>query len=146
MEPKKQFYSWEIYHQLVLTLRDKISLPDVIVSIGKGGTIPGVILAEKLGITNLNFGIKSYSNFTRQEVLVYQTVNFEAYRDSKILIVDDLTDSGKTFEYVTNAFLKNYCEHIKTASVFVKEQSSYIPDFFVEKVPSDVWIVQPWEV
>ena len=112
-EIKKQVYSWDQYAGLVKKLKQNIARsPDVIVSIGRGGSIPGVILSELFGVVNLNFGMKSYANFTRENVVVYQTINFEAYRDSKLLVVDDLTDSGNTLEFTTNILLKNYCENI----------------------------------
>jgi hypoxanthine phosphoribosyltransferase len=50
----KIYYYWEKYHSLVIELKRKIeSKPDIIVSIGKGGSMAGVILAEIYEVENL---------------------------------------------------------------------------------------------
>lgn len=145
-EPKKQHYDWNTYHQLVQKLQKLIVLkPEIIVSIGKGGSIPGVILAEHYNIKNLNLGLASYSNYEQSEILEYQSIDPSLYRDHKILVVDDLADSGKTFQYVLKKFKQHFCDHVQTASVFFKSNSNYKPDYFAEQVDHEKWIVQPWE-
>lgn len=145
--PKKAYYYWEKYHSLVLELRRKIeSKPDVIVSIGKGGSMAGVILAEIYGVDNLNFGVKSYHSFNQHKMIEYQPLpSYEALRCKHVLVVDDLADTGETLRYVCGKLLQNKVDQFKTATVFKKEGSEFIPDYFTEEVPSDVWIVQPWE-
>lgn len=145
--PKKQYYSWEHFHTLVNELKKKITTkPDIIVSIGKGGSIPGVILAEVLECNNLNLGLKSYKGQSRGSIHEYQPILcFDNLRDLNILIVDDIADSGETFEYAVKKFIKNGCEKVKTASVFYKPCSKFKPDSFAEEVEETTWIVQPWE-
>jgi len=143
----KQTYSWETFHNLVSRLKERISVtPNIIISIGKGGSIPGVILAEMFECNNLNLGLKSYKGQSRGQIFEYQSLNeYGGLRDANILIVDDIADSGETFRYATNKFLGHGCEHIKTASVFYKPCSAFKPDFYAEEVTSNTWIVQPWE-
>ena len=147
-EPKKKLYPWDSYHSLVDLLKFKIERkPDVIVSIGKGGSIPGVILAEYFDVNNLNLGLKSYNNFNQSKMLEYQPIPcYQSLWGSNILLVDDLADTGETFKYALNKFRQYGVEEVKTASVFKKTQSKFVPDYFVEEVLSDVWIVQPWEL
>lgn len=144
---KKLFYSWEHYHSLVLQLKYKISrTPNIIVSIGKGGSIPGVILAESFECNNLNLGLKSYKGQSKGDVHEYQSIDsYEALRDANILIVDDLADSGETFQYAINKFIGNGCERIETASIFYKNCSKFKPDHYVEEIDKNIWIVHPWE-
>ena len=146
-ESKKKYFSWDTYHNLVLDLHKKIDWkPDIIVSIGKGGSIPGVILAENFNTNNLNFGVKSYNKYQQDSIEEYQSVpSYEPLRFMKVLIVDDLADSGNTFTYVLNKFKQNFVDSVKTAAVFKKTQSKFIPDYYAEEISSDVWIVQPWE-
>jgi hypoxanthine phosphoribosyltransferase len=143
----KIYYYWEKYHSLVIELKRKIeSKPDIIVSIGKGGSMAGVILAEMYGVENLNFGIKSYHNFNQSKIIEYQPLpSYEALRCRQILLVDDLADTGETLSYARDRFIQNEVEQFKTATVFKKTGSKFIPDYFVEEVSSDAWIVQPWE-
>lgn len=144
---KKEHYSWDLYHSLVIQLKRKVSkTPNIIVSIGKGGSIPGIILAEIFKCNNLNLGLKSYKGQIRGEIHEYQGLNnYEALRDANILIVDDLVDSGETFQYAVDKFIGNGCERIETASIFYKNCSKFKPDHYVEEVDNNIWIVHPWE-
>jgi len=145
--PKKAFYSWDHFHQLVGEIKKKIEVtPNIIVSIGKGGSIPGVILAEMFECNNLNLGLKSYKGQNRGDIHEYQGIKcFDGLRDANILIVDDIADSGETFKYAVNRFIGNGCERIQTASVFYKPCSKFKPDYYAEEVDETTWIVQPWE-
>jgi len=145
--PKKAFYSWDHFHQLVGEIKKKIEVtPNIIVSIGKGGSIPGVILAEMFECNNLNLGLKSYKGQNRGDIHEYQGIKcFDGLRDANILIVDDIADSGETFKYAVNRFIGNGCERIQTASVFYKPCSKFKPNYYAEEVDETTWIVQPWE-
>lgn len=147
LPPKKQYYSWEHFHTLVREVKKKIKVtPNIIISIGKGGSIPGVILAEEFECTNLNLGLRSYKGKTRGEIHEYQSIKcFDGLRDANILIVDDIADSGETFEYARRKFTGNGCERVQTASVFYKPCSKFKPDYYAEEVEEDTWIIQPWE-
>lgn len=147
LKPKKQYYSWELFHTLVNEIKKRIkSKPNIIVSIGKGGSIPGVILAEMLECNNINLGLKSYKGQSRGSIHEYQPILcFDSLRDLNILIVDDIADSGETLKYAVNKFIKNGCEKVQTASVFYKPCSKFKPDVYAEEVDESVWIVQPWE-
>ena len=109
-QPKKEYFNWNTYARLVVSLKNKIKRkPDVIVSIGKGGSVPGVILAEFFGVNNLNFGLKSYNNFNQSKMIEYQPIpSYEALRGSNILLVDDLADTGETFKYALDKFKEKY--------------------------------------
>jgi GTP cyclohydrolase I len=60
----------------------------------------------------------------------------EAIYNEKILIVDDLIDSGRTL----SGFPRNFCK----AVLFVKNHNDNLIDFFVSHKSSD-WIEFPWE-
>lgn len=145
--PKKAFYSWDHFHQLVGEIKKKIEIaPNIIVSIGKGGSIPGVILAERFECNNLNLGLKSYKGQNRGDIHEYQGIKcFEGLRDANILIVDDIADSGETLQYAWRKFIGNGCENVQTASVFYKPCSKFKPNYYAEEVEETTWIVQPWE-
>ena len=144
---KKQYYSWEHFHTLVGEVKKQVTpIPNIIVSIGKGGSIPGVILAEIFECNNLNLGLKSYQGQSRGQIHEYQSPRcYEGLQDANILIVDDIADSGETLKYAVNKFIGNGCERVKTASIFYKPCSIFKPDFFAEEVSESTWIVLPWE-
>lgn len=145
----KKTLSWADYFDLVLQLKDQISTkPDVIIAIGKGGLIPGVILTEHFenSCTLLNYGVRSYEGFNRNNIIEYQPIeNIELLRDKDVLVVDDIADTGQTFQYVVNTFKEKIQKDVATSSIFYKSKSSFTPTHFVKEVPNDVWIVHPWE-
>lgn len=144
--PKKQKFSWQEYFSILEKLKENIDYrPDVIISIGKGGSIPGVILAEYYGVLNLNLGVKSYTKYEQNGLEEYQTFDQQNVKKQNVLLVDDLTDSGVTLKYATEKLQKAECKSVKTACLFLKDASAYTPDFFVKTIPSTTWIVQPWE-
>jgi hypoxanthine phosphoribosyltransferase len=148
IRPKKQYYSWDYFHTLVGEVKKQIKpVPSIIVSIGKGGSIPGVILAEAFNCTNLNLGLRSYKGQTRDTIQEYQGIDehFDTLKDANVLIIDDIADSGETFNYAVNKFKDQGCVHLQTASVFYKPCSKFRPDCYGLEVSADTWIVQPWE-
>jgi hypoxanthine phosphoribosyltransferase len=145
---KKASFTWSEFHSFVNSLSQQIdTTPNIIISIGKGGLIPGTILAEHYECNNLNLGLKSYKNQTRETIHEYQSLNehYQVLRDANLLIVDDIADSGETFKYAVSKFKAHGCERIKTASVFYKPCSKFKPDYFSQTIDPDIWIVQPWE-
>lgn len=147
LPPVKSFYSWNTYRSRVNELKKRINhKPDFVVSIGKGGSIPGVILAEYFDVDNYNLGLKSYSKFDRTEIKEYQPLqSYEGFRGMRVLLVDDLADSGETFKYALRKFEENNVRCVNTAAVFKKTHSKFTPDYFVDEVESNVWVVHPWE-
>ena len=65
-------------------------------------------------------------------------------------MVDDLSDTGltlnKSIEWLKNYQpIKNQIQEIKTACLWKKKSSKFIPDFCPIKLNHDPWIVQPTE-
>ncbi|MET0857333.1 MAG: phosphoribosyltransferase family protein, partial [Telluria sp.] len=65
----------------------------------------------------------------------------------KILLVDDLADSGVTLDKVTRHLADNFdgVTEVKSAVIWVKGTSSIKPDYFLEELPHNPWIHQPFE-
>jgi hypoxanthine phosphoribosyltransferase len=65
----------------------------------------------------------------------------------KILLVDDLADSGVTLDKVTRHLAENFegVTEVKSAVIWLKGCSSIRPDYFLEELPHNPWIHQPFE-
>ena len=57
--------------------------------------------------------------------------------DSNIVVVDDIVDSGET--------AIPYFDRYQIGTLFWREGSSFKPDYYAEKLETDVWIKFPWE-
>jgi hypothetical protein len=93
---------------------------DYIYGVIRGGTIPAVMLSHKL-----NIPIISYLNEHIQD---------------KILIVDEICDSGKTFKDLSNN--KNYI----FLSLYKRFNSNFNPNYYYKEILSKEWLIFPWEL
>jgi hypoxanthine phosphoribosyltransferase len=68
------------------------------------------------------------------------------YEGRKILIIDDMSDSGSTIKFVRDDLIQHYQvneSNIKIAAIVYRTGSEIRPDFFGVEV--DRWVVFPWE-
>ena len=118
---KKVFISWEE----VFSLLDKIHEQtkgkiDYVTGVPRGGTLLAILYSHRFNVKYMERPSNHYP---------------------KLLILDDIADSGKTFEDLKKEF-----PNPKYAALQYKEVSSFEPDYYGEKIDSDYgWIVYPWE-
>ena len=61
-----------------------------------------------------------------------------------ILLVDDISDTGKTFIRGTKYLQELGANSVTTASLFIKPWTKYIPDFYTKEVHD--WVVFPFDI
>ena len=138
--PKKIRLTWDDYAALVEDLCNNIKSSGLklcgVYGIPRGGVLPAVMLSHSLGIN------------------YYPTVPLEPSYNGSLLIVDDISDTGKTFKQLirdclSNSFWKNRTTGVPgkygyiTATLFKHKKSKYTPDICVRE--NDRWIVFPYE-
>jgi hypoxanthine phosphoribosyltransferase len=123
--------------------------PDIILGISRGGLILTRIIADMLGVEDIKIiGAKSYFSIgKKEEDVVLYNLDDVKLTSQKVLIVDDVADSGKTLEVIANYVEKDLnvgCGNYKVATLHYKPNTSvYEPDFYV--VETKQWVVYPWE-
>lgn len=146
---EKAFIDWAYVDNWVNKLAELIKETEIeynyIVALGRGGLIPGAMLSYKLGIKNLqNLGIN-----TRQEDGKYlETVVYQRPAISgNVLVVDDINDSGKTFEAVDSLITKEYSIDKLTYCSIVRRYSSTFKKDTIQAVDTSIddWFVFPWD-
>lgn len=104
--------SWHDLESLIVnsSIKSKYSNIDLIVSIGSGGMIPGVIISKMLNKPVVNIGVKSYAIDNTQTFKAewYQDFKFKKSLHKKILIVDDINDTGYTLHSVNCHLMSQY--------------------------------------
>ena len=75
-------------------------------------------------------------------IILNQLGALDSHELDRVLIVDDIADTGKTLNDFKRAF-KIMDASLTTATLFVKDRSIIKPDFYVEETTD--WIVYPWE-
>ena len=76
-------------------------MPDLIMGINRGGCIPGVYLSHRLKKEHLVLDIRLRDHKATPDLSVL-TKQYAFQR--KILIIDDINDTGATFKYIEENF------------------------------------------
>ncbi len=146
-----EMISWDrvvsLVHRLAIQIRKDNYHPDIIVTIGRGGYVPARLLADYLDSMNLtSIKIEHYFNATHKHpvttVIYPLSINVT---DQRVLLVDDVSDSGETFETaLAHIRQRSSPKSIKTAALHHKMVSSYMPDYYGDKLPEWRWLTYPW--
>jgi len=142
--------NWNQIYNMLLNIADKIRKtsfkPDMIVGVSRGGWPPARVLSDLLDIPNLvNVRAEFYLNVaeTKGEPTLTQPISTNI-TNKKVLIVDEVADTGKSLELVKKHAQEQDAEEVRIATVYYKPWSVVKPDYY-EKETSH-WIVFPWEV
>ncbi len=148
--PEKAFpVSWDQFHRdaraLAWRLSGKAEKYHAIVCITRGGLVPAAIISRELNIRVIEtVSIASYHDYTEQgELKVLKPVapHLLENEGEGVLIVDDLTDTGKTAAIVRAMLPKAHF-----ATVYAKPKGVPLVDSFVTEVSQDTWIYFPWDL
>jgi len=148
--PEKAFpVSWDQFHRDARALAWRLSGSGqewrAIVCITRGGLVPAAIIARELGIRLIEtVCVASYHDYVSQgEMQVLKEISPDLLQDEgeTILIVDDLTDTGKTAAIVRAMMPKAHF-----ATVYAKPKGRPLVDTFVTEVSQDTWIYFPWDM
>ena len=140
--------SWSDLHTSTFKLAEKISKSgkrlSLIVAIARGGMTITQVLSDFLTLPVATFTISSYKDMQQKDL---SDISFHVgarLENQDILLVDDISDTGKTFIRGTKYLKELGANSIITASLFIKPWTMYIPDFY--HIQSDKWIILPYEV
>ncbi len=148
--PEKAFpVSWDQFHRDARALAWRIAGLEqqwsAIVCITRGGLVPAAIVARELDVRKIEtLCVASYHDYSSQgEMQVIKEVSAEMMTGGgeDILVVDDLTDTGKTAELVRSILPKAHL-----ATVYAKPKGRPLVDTFVTGVSQDTWIYFPWDM
>ncbi|MFB0567734.1 MAG: phosphoribosyltransferase [Candidatus Bathyarchaeia archaeon] len=141
--------TWEKIYELLLNLASKIRKanfkPDVIVGISRGGWPPARIMSDLLENPELaNVKAEFYLDVakTKSEPVITQPVSVSVH-GKKILIVDDVADTGKSLRLVRLHLKEQGATDVKIAAIYYKPWSVVAPDWYERKTSH--WIIFPWE-
>ena len=105
-ETQWELVSWEIFYdmarQLAQMIRDDNYRPDIIIAIARGGYTPARILSDYLGVMDMtSFKVKHYASKEKSPIARIEHPLAADVSGQKILLVDDVSDTGDTFEVAT---------------------------------------------
>lgn len=119
---------------------------DAVVAIARGGLVPATIVARELNIRVVeSVSVKSYDHQSQGQVKVLKPIAQQvldiAKNGGKVLIVDDLVDTGATARAV-----RDMLPGAHFATVYAKPKGRDMVDTFITEVSQDTWIFFPWDL
>lgn len=152
---KHLYVSYDEYHGLIEKLALKIHQSgwefDTILCLARGGLRPGDILSR---IFDKPLAIMSTSSYRAEAGKVQGHLDIGRFIATpkgeiagRVLLVDDLADTGVTLNAVVKRLKENYepITELRTAVIWTKGVSTFQADYSVEDLPTNPWIHQPFE-
>ena len=143
----KLWYDWREMRRDVNTLCREIVLdkfdPNVIVGLSRGGLTPGVMMSHwmKKPFKAIKASLRDFPEW--EDYLPRKT-------DDKVLIVDDICDSGETFSRIREHIneRKENGVDVRFATLWWNNECNFTPHYYVNDIAKDstnTWIMFPWE-
>lgn len=142
-------YSWIEFDRDIAYLYDTISnnlwFPDFIMGIKRGGLVPAIKLSHLFNkpmimmACQLRDGMDTRIRLLEPEVSLY---------NKNLLIVDDICDSGQTFEKVKTEIIRQNPNSVKTCAIYYNTEQRVDLDFYarsLDRTHNKKWIMFPWE-
>ena len=146
-QTNKLWYDWKEMRRDVNTLCREIVLdkfdPDVIVGLSRGGLTPGVMMSHWMEkpFKSIKASLRDFPEW--EDYLPRKT-------DERVLIVDDICDSGETFHKIRehiNERKKNGVD-VRFATLWWNNECNFEPHYYVNEIAKDTtktWIYFCWE-
>lgn len=147
---KYEVPSWDYIYGLCIKVADKVKhskyKPDLIVAISRGGWVPGRVLSdilENMKIATIRAEYYEDIYKTRSKPEITQPLPIDIGR-KRILLVDDIADSGHSLKLVREHLLELGAKDVKVCTLYTKPWSVVVPDFSPRK--TDAWVCFPHEI
>jgi len=141
--------SWDRIYGLLLDLANRVRgdgfKPDVIVGVSRGGWPPARVMSDLLENPRLaNVTAEFYVGVaeTKGKPVITQPVSVSV-KGKKVLVVDDVADTGESLRLVRSHLGERGATEIKIATIYYKPWSVLVPDYYEKE--TSLWIIFPWE-
>jgi len=146
------YVSWDRALDLCYKLAVEVAAsgwrPDAIVAVLRGGVVPALVVSDVLGVDKF-YAVRARHWGVLKEVYerpVIEQLPHGSLEGAKVLVVDEVADTGKTLKSVVEALSEARPKEVKTAVVHLKPTSEFLPDFYAEKLEEWKWIFYPWSL
>lgn len=136
-------------------LESRNELFDVVIGVSRGGLIPAVVLSHMLdiGMVPVVYSADDGNGDDKKQTDITKVPSFE--EGTRILIIDDICDSGMTMKKLVSHYKRQGCK-VKSAVLYYKDRwetiketnprHGFYPDFMCHRIPENAgWIIFPWE-
>jgi uncharacterized protein len=152
--PAREVLSWDDFgeasRQLATEVLQSGFRPDVVIAIARGGLLLAGAISYALGTKNCgSINVEFYTGVDErlpEPVLSGPMLDAPALAGKRVLVVDDVSDSGHTLALVVALLRDSALDHnaaeVRTATLYTKPRTVLVPDYTWRE--TDGWIVFPW--
>ena len=146
---EREILTWQGYgdatRELAQMVVDSGFMPDVVVAIARGGLPIGGAIAYALGTKGVGtMNVEFYTDIDErlpQPIILPPLLDTEYMKGLKVLIADDVADTGETLALVKR-LMEEHAGEVRTVTLFHKSRSVIEPDYVYKH--TDLWITFPW--
>ena len=131
--------------QLAIAVLESGYEPDVVIAIARGGLLLAGSISYALGTKACGaLNVEFYTGVDErlpEPVVLPPLLDDAALQHKRVLLVDDVSDSGRTLALVV-ALIRNIGAEVRTVCLYSKPRTVCEPDFVWRR--TDRWITFPW--
>lgn len=124
--------------------------PEAIIGLSRGGLVPARMLSDRMWIKDLYAVKTEHWGFTasRDGKAVLKKQGDPDIKGKRVLIVDDITDTGESMKLAYDYVKSLSPSEIRTSAMLHITRSNFKPDFYSEEVNEEkwAWFIFPWNV
>jgi uncharacterized protein len=148
-DPVRELMSWQDLGEGARELAELVHRdgyrPDIVLAIARGGLLVGGAIGYALGVKNtFTMNVEFYTGIDERlemPMLLPPVPDLVDFAEQKVLIADDVADTGATL-----ALVKDFCEgkvaEVRCAVLYEKPRSTVASEYVWRR--TDRWIVFPW--
>ncbi|WP_406655617.1 phosphoribosyltransferase [Methanolobus sp. ZRKC2] len=143
--------NWDYIYDLCREVANDVKAsgyePDMIIALARGGWFAGRVLCDFLGLDDLtSLKIEHYlgTALAGDEPKIKYPLADNVVEGKNILIVDDITDTGKSLVHSIEYVNQRGPKEVRTATLQYLDSSEHDPDYCGERLEEWAWVVFPW--
>jgi len=152
--------TWELFGTASRELSAQVVasgwVPDLIIAVARGGLIPAGAISYAIGVKAMgSMNVEFYTGIGEtlaEPVVLPPLMDASELPGKKVLVVDDVADSGKTLKMVMELLRHEGLQlggasvpvEARSACIYLKPRSVHRPDYVWRE--TDKWINFPWSV
>lgn len=139
----------EVYrksHELAQSIMRNSTDFDFVVAIARGGVLPARLICDFLNIHRLtSIQVRHYQKGAKEleQAKIIAPLQVDI-KENKVLLIDDVNDSGKTLKAAVEHVESLGPDLLKTAVLHEKSHTIHESDFTGEKLKKWKWLIYQW--
>jgi uncharacterized protein len=146
---EREVLTWERFGQAIRDLAQAVAsdgfVPDIVLTVARGGLLPAGALAYALGVKNVfTMNVEFYTGVDQRlemPVVLPPILDVVDIKGSRVLVVDDVADTGATLKLVMD-FCADHVAEVRCAVLYEKPSSRVRCQYVWRRTAR--WINFPW--